>query len=247
MEENKKTALVTGGTRGIGLAIVRQLANEGYDVVFTFSSSEEKAKAIVDELSGNGPSVFSIKADAASFEDTEKVVNYAIEKLGNVGVLVNNAGITKDALLLRMTEEDFDKVIATNLKGVFNYSKLISKHMMKNKYGKVINISSVVGITGNPGQVNYVASKAGVIGFTKSMAKEFGTKNITVNAVAPGFIESDMTSKMNEKAIDAMLGMIPLKRAGKPEDVAKVVSFLASNAANYITGQVIKVDGGMVM
>ena len=215
MEEVRKKVLVTGGTRGIGLAIVQKFVAENCDVVFTYSSSEERANAIVSELSANGTNIFAIKADAGSFDDAVKVLGFTFEKLGGIDVLVNNAGITKDTLLLRMTEADFDYVINTNLKGVFNYSKAALKFMLKKKAGKIINISSVVGIIGNPGQANYVASKAGVIGFTKSMAKEYGSKNITVNAIAPGFIESDMTAKMPEKAIEAMLGMIPLKRAGK--------------------------------
>jgi 3-oxoacyl-[acyl-carrier protein] reductase len=247
MKLQNKKALVTGGTRGIGKAIVLELAKNGCDVVFTYQSSDDAAKLVENEAAAFGIKAFSFKANASSFSEAEKTVSFTLEKLGGLDILVNNAGITKDNLLLRMTEEDFDKVISANLKSVFNYTKAVVKPMMSQRFGRIINISSVVGIIGNPGQANYVASKAGVIGFTKSTAKEFASRNITVNAVAPGFISTDMTGSLNDKQKEAILSVVPLKRIGTPEDVAKVVSFLASPDADYLTGQVISVDGGMAM
>ena len=242
-----KRAIVTGGTRGIGRAIVKALAAEGCDVVFTYMSSEEAAKSLESETSAGGTKVLGIQADASSFTDAEKTVNFALENIGGLDILVNNAGITRDNLLLRMNEDDFDKVIAANLKSVFNYTKLSIKSMMGQRYGKIINITSVVALIGNPGQANYVASKAGVIGFTKSSAKELASRSITVNAIAPGFIATDMTDKLNDKQKEAILTQIPLKKIGSAEDVAGAVVFLASHEADYITGQVISVDGGMAM
>jgi 3-oxoacyl-[acyl-carrier protein] reductase len=242
-----KVAIVTGGSRGIGRAIVLQLASEGAKVVFTYQSSEQVANELTEEVKKNGGEAFCIKADASSFEEAQKVVNFALEKFGSLSILVNNAGATKDNLLLRMSESDFDAVIDTNLKSVFNYTKAILKPFLGQRFGKIINISSVVGITGNSGQANYVAAKAGVIGLTKSNAKELASRNINVNAIAPGFIETDMTSKLNDQQKDAILINVPLKKMGKPEDVAKLVSFLSSSDSDYITGQVITVDGGMVM
>ncbi|PKL81844.1 MAG: 3-oxoacyl-[acyl-carrier-protein] reductase [Ignavibacteriae bacterium HGW-Ignavibacteriae-3] len=242
-----KRAIVTGGTRGIGRAIVSELANNGCSVVFTYFSSEDSAKNLEKELSTETVKVLGFKADASSFSAAEETVKYALDKLGGVDILVNNAGITKDTLLLRMSESDFDSVINSNLKSVFNYTKAILKPMLGQRFGKIINISSVVGIIGNAGQANYVASKAGVIGFTKSNAKELSSRNINVNAVAPGFIETDMTDKLNEQQKEAILANVPLKRLGKPEDVAKAVLFLSSADSDYITGQVLTVDGGMVM
>lgn len=247
MNLKDKRAIVTGGTRGIGKAIVLELAGRGCNVVFTYHSSEEAAKQVEEEASKSGVKVLSIKANAAQFTEAEKSINFALENLGGLDILVNNAGITKDNLLLRMSEEDFDSVISANLKSVFNYTKAAVKPMMSQRYGRIINISSVVGIIGNPGQANYVASKAGVIGFTKSTAKELASRNITVNAIAPGFITSDMTEKLNEKQREAILNMIPLKKIGTGQNVAHAVSFLASGLAEYITGQVISVDGGMAM
>lgn len=242
-----KRALVTGGSRGIGKAIVLRLASQGCNVVFTYSSSEQSAKE-VEALSTNyGVKILSYKADASSYEQAEKSVTFTLENLGGLDILVNNAGITKDNLLLRMTEGDFDSVINANLKSVFNYTKSVLKTMMGQRYGKIINITSVVALIGNPGQANYVASKAGVIGFTKSAAKELASRNIMINAVAPGYISTDMTGQLNEKQKEAILSMVPLKRMGLPEDVAKVVSFLSSLDSDYITGQVISVDGGMAM
>ncbi len=242
-----KKAIVTGGTRGIGRAIVLALASEGSDVVFTYVSSADAAKSLEIEAAAYGVKVHGIQADAALFSDAEKTVNFALEKIGGLDILVNNAGITRDNLLLRMGEEDFDKVIAANLKSVFNYTKLSIKSMMGQRYGKIINITSVVALIGNPGQANYVASKAGVIGFTKSTARELASRNITANAVAPGFIATDMTHKLNEKQKEGILSQIPLKKIGGAQDVANTVVFLASHDADYITGQVISVDGGMAM
>jgi len=242
-----KKALVTGAARGIGKAIVLDLAKNGCDVVFTYARSVEAAKALEAEGEKYGVKILSIQADASNFTEAEKSVKFVLENLGGLDILVNNAGITKDGLLIRMSEEDFDKVIAANLKSVYNYTKLAFKPMMSQKHGKIINIASVVGIIGNPGQANYVASKAGVIGFTKAAAKEFAGRNVTVNAVAPGFIASDMTDKLSDQQKDGILAQIPLKKIGTTEDVAGVVSFLASSAADYMTGQVICIDGGMAM
>jgi len=242
-----KCAIVTGGSRGIGKAIVYELAAKGCNVVFTYYNSSEAAEKIEAEAGKFGVKIFGFQADAASFSKAEITVNFTLEKLGGLDILVNNAGITKDNLLLRMSEEDFDKVISANLKSVFNYTKASVKHMLGRRYGKIINVSSVVALIGNPGQANYVASKAGVIGFTKSAAKELASRNINVNAVAPGYISTDMTEKLNEKQKEAIINMIPVKRIGTPEDVAKVVAFLASSDSDYLTGQVIPVDGGMAM
>lgn len=242
-----KNAIVTGGTRGIGKAIVLDLASKGCNVVFTFNSSEEAAREVEGLAEKYGVKLFSFKANAAKMEEAGNTVEFAIEKLGGVDILVNNAGITKDNLLLRMNENDFDDVIQANLRSVFNYTKAVLRPMMKQRHGKIVNITSVVGIIGNPGQANYVASKAGVIGITKSNAKELSSRNITVNAVAPGFVETDMTDKLNDKQKEAILNQVPLKRMAKPEDIAKSVSFLCSSDADYITGQVLSVDGGMAM
>jgi 3-oxoacyl-[acyl-carrier protein] reductase len=242
-----KVALVTGGSRGIGYAIVEALASAGAKVVFTYVSSEERAKQMEAEFATKNQTVFSFRASAESFAEAEACYNFVLEKFQRLDILVNNAGITHDSLLMRMTEEVFDKVINANLKSVFNYSKLAMKPMMAQRAGRIINISSVVGINGNPGQANYVASKAGVIGFTKSIAKEVASRNITVNAIAPGFIGTDMTNKLNDKQKEAIISQIPLKRIGAPEDVANAVLFLASDMAKYITGQTLVVDGGLLM
>ena len=247
MKLKDKRAIVTGGSRGIGKAIVYELASNGCNVVFTYHSSSEAAKKVEEEAGKFGVKILGVQADAASFSEAEKTVNFTLEKLGGLDILVNNAGITKDNLLLRMSEDDFDKVIAANLKSVFNYTKASVKPMVSQHYGKIINLSSVVALIGNPGQANYVASKAGVIGFTKSAAKEFASRNINVNAVAPGYISTDMTVKLNDKQKEAIVNLIPFKRIGTPEDVAKVVAFLASSDSDYLTGQVIPVDGGMAM
>ncbi len=247
MKLEGKKAIVTGGTRGIGKAIVEQLVINGCNVVFTYHSSEESAKALENDLRKYQRKVFGIKADAAKFSEAEEAVKFTLENIKGLDILVNNAGITKDNLLLRMSEDDFDAVINANLKSVYNYTKASLRTMIGQKAGKIINITSVVGIIGNAGQANYVASKAGVIGFTKSTAKELASRNINVNAIAPGFISTDMTNKLNDKQREAILTQVPLKKLGTPEDVAKVAIFLASSDADYITGQVISVDGGMVM
>lgn len=254
MDNDKiKKAIVTGGSRGIGKAIVKELAARNCgsilisDISFPNDDSVACAAEIQKEINNPNVKIYAFKADATSFINAQATIDYAIEKMGGVDVLVNNAGITRDSLLLRMTEEDFDKVINVNLKSVFNYSKAILKQMISQKFGRIVNIASVVGVIGNAGQTNYSASKAGVIGFTKSLAKEVASRNINVNAVAPGFIETDMTHKLNEAQREALAKNIPMGRLGKPEDVAKVVGFLCSSDADYITGQVINIDGGMVM
>ncbi len=244
--ENKR-AIVTGGTRGIGKAIVLELASLGCNVVFTYNSSSEAAAKIEGISAEYGVKMFGIQADASLFSEAEKTINFVLEKLGGLDILVNNAGITRDNLLLRMKEEDFDQVIAANLKSVFNYSKHAVKPMMSQKYGKIINISSVVALIGNAGQANYVASKAGVIGLTKSLAREFASRNITVNAIAPGYVSTDMTNKLNDKQKEALLAQIPLRKIASPEDIAKTAAFLSSSDADYITGQVLTVDGGLTM
>jgi len=253
MNGKSKRAIVTGGTRGIGRAIVKELAAKSCcgvlfsDVAFIYNNCDECAEELEREVGAFDTKIYGFKADATSLEDAEKTVNQAIDKLGGVDILVNNAGITRDNLLLRMPEKDFDDVIAANLKSVFNYTKAVIKPMIQQRYGRIVNIASVVGLIGNPGQANYAASKAGVIGFTKAMARELASRNITVNAVAPGYIETNMTLKLDEKQREALLRNIPLGRMGKPEDIARVVGFLCSPEADYITGQIIAVDGGMTM
>lgn len=248
-----KRAIVTGGTRGIGRAVVKELAAKSCcgvlfsDVAFIYNSCDECAEELQQEIDNPATKIFGFKADATSYDQAEATVNEAIQKLGGVDILINNAGITRDNLLLRMSEKDFDDVINVNLKSVFNYTKAVLKYMIKQRYGRIVNIASVVGLMGNAGQSNYAASKAGVIGFTKSMARELASRNITVNAVAPGYIQTDMTEKLTEEQKNALTTMIPLGRMGRPEDVAKVVGFLCSPEADYITGQVIAVDGGMTM
>ena len=242
-----KCAVVTGAAKGIGKAIALKLASSGVNIVLNYRSSEDKAIETEKEILSLGVEVLRIKGDISKPNDVENLIDCAKNKFGKIDIMVNNAGITKDTLLLRMKEEDFDSVINVNLKGVFNCLKAITPVMVKQKEGKIINLSSVVGLVGNAGQVNYAASKAGVIGMTKSLAKEIGSRGITVNAVAPGFIETDMTNVLGDKFKEEAKKSIPLKRLGKAEDVAEVVAFLASDSANYITGQVIHVDGGMVM
>jgi len=251
MAELKKV-LVTGGARGIGHAIVNEFLESSImdfksDVAFVYNNSEEIANKFVSEMSEKGARVFAIKCDVSSFEQTQNAVKEAITKLGGLDILINNAGITKDNLLLRMSEEEFDRVISVNLKSVYNFSKAVLKPMIQQKWGRIVNITSIVGLIGNAGQANYAASKSGMIGFTKSLAKEIASRGITVNAIAPGFIETEMTHKLNEKQREVLLNNIPLKRLGRPEDIAKAVRFLCSENASYITGQVISVDGGMTM
>lgn len=242
-----KVAIVTGGTRGIGRAIALKLADQGANIVINYRNSDKEAEELKAILEEKGVKVLTVKCDISNFEDSKNLMNKCKEVFGKIDILVNNAGITKDTLIMRMKEEDFDNVIDVNLKGTFNCAKHASAIMLKQRFGKIINMTSVVGIAGNAGQVNYAASKAGVIGLTKSLAKELGSRGITVNAVAPGFINTDMTASLSEKVKEEASKNIPLKRLGDPEDVANLVGFLASDAANYITGQVINVDGGMVM
>lgn len=242
-----KVAIVTGGTRGIGRAIALKLADHGANIVINYRNSDKEAEELKGILEGKGVKVLTVKCDISNFEDSKNLMDKCKEVFGKIDILVNNAGITKDTLIMRMKEEDFDNVIDVNLKGTFNCAKHASAIMLKQRFGKIINMTSVVGIAGNAGQVNYASSKAGVIGLTKSLAKELGSRGITVNAVAPGFINTDMTASLSEKVKEEASKNIPLKRLGDPEDVANLVGFLASDAANYITGQVINVDGGMVM
>ncbi len=242
-----KNVVVTGGSRGIGRAIAIEFGKKGANVVINYVSSDAEAEKVAEEIKSLGGDAILVKGDISSFEEGKKLIDETVKVFGTIDILINNAGITKDGLIMRMKEEHFDKVIDINLKGVFNTCKSAVSHMLKQRSGKIINISSVVGVVGNAGQANYAASKAGVIGLTKSIAKEVGARGITVNAVAPGFIKSDMTDVLSEKVKDGMLGLIPLNRFGNVEDVARTVVFLASEGGDYITGQVINVDGGMVM
>ena len=242
-----KTALITGGTRGIGRQIAITLAKAGYDIAINYRTENEDLKITQKEIEENDVKFFAVQGDVSNFEDCERFVKEIIEEYSKIDVLVNNAGITRDTLLLRMKKEDFESVIDVNLVGTFNVTKNVISHMMKARSGRIINISSVVGISGNAGQTNYSASKAGIIGFTKSLAKEVSSRNILVNAVAPGFIESDMTNVLKDEVKEEIAKNIPLKRIGKPEDVSNVVKFLASDDSSYITGQVINVDGGMLI
>lgn len=241
-----KNVIVTGASRGIGKGIAQVFANHGANVAFTFSSSEGPALELEKELRGLGVKSKAYKSNAASFEEAEQLVASVLEDFGGVDVLINNAGITKDNLLIRMGEEDFDKVIEVNLKSVFNMTKAVQRTLLKQRSGSIINMSSVVGVKGNAGQTNYAASKAGMIGFTKSVALELGSRNIRCNAIAPGFIETEMTDKLDEKTVQGWRDAIPLKRGGTPEDVANACLFLASDLSAYVTGQVVNVDGGML-
>lgn len=242
-----KCAVITGATRGIGRAIAKKYASLGANIVINYRNSDSEAKILEEELKRLGVEVLVIKADISNFNEAQNLINSAKERFGAVDILVNNAGITKDGLVMRMKEEDFDSVIQVNLKGVFNCLRSVSPIMIRQKSGKIINMSSVVGIVGNAGQINYCAAKAGVIGMTKSLAKELGGRGINVNAIAPGFIKTDMTDKLSDKNKEVIMENIPLKRIGVVEDIAEVAAFLASEAASYITGQVISVDGGMSM
>ena len=246
MGENK-VVLVTGAARGIGREIAMQFAKSGYDVSVNYRTKTDELDELKNEIEKNGVKCALVQGDVAKFEEAESMVNETVEKLGKIDVLVNNAGITKDGLLMRMSKEDFENVIDINLVGTFNVTRNVIPLMVKQKSGRIISISSVVGVAGNAGQTNYSASKAGIIGFTKSLAKEVASRNILVNAVAPGFIATDMTSVLSDQVKENINNQIPLKKMGSAEDVAKVVKFLASDDSSYITGQVINVDGGMIM
>ena len=242
-----KTAVVTGGSRGIGRAICIELAKQGANIVVNYSGSEDKAKQVVLEIEALGAKAIAIQANVADSVAVDAMMKQAVETFGSLDILVNNAGITRDNLLMRMKEQEWDDVIDTNLKGVFLCTKAVTRQMMKQRAGRIINISSIVGVAGNPGQANYVAAKAGVIGLTKTCAQELASRNILVNAIAPGFITTEMTDSLPEEIKEAMLKQIPLAKLGQPEDVAKAVVFFASDQANYITGQTLHIDGGLVM
>lgn len=242
-----KCAVITGASRGIGKCIATKFAKEGANVVINYRNNEEEALKVKQELEDLGSQVLVVKADVSELEQAENLIKEAKKEFGRVDILVNNAGITKDNLIIRMKAEDFDSVIKTNLKGAFNCLKAVTPIMLKQKYGKIVNMASVVGVVGNPGQVNYCASKAGLIGMTKSLAKEIGSRNITVNAIAPGFIDTDMTKILSDDQKKKILSQIPLNKFGNVEDIANVALFLGSENSNYITGQVIHVDGGMAM
>ena len=242
-----KTALVTGGSRGIGRAIAIALADEGANVAFTFKSAIEAAEKVKGEIESRGRKALAIQSDAKDINGAQQVVDRVVKDLQRIDILVNNAGITKDTLLMRMSEQDWDDVLDTNLKSAFNFSKAVCRPMMSQREGKIINISSISGVIGNAGQVNYSSAKAGMIGMTKSLAKELASRNIQVNAIAPGFVDTDMTVKLTPQQREALLSIIPMKRTAKPEEIANVVVFLASPASSYMTGQVLCVDGGIVM
>ena len=241
-----KTAIVTGATRGIGKGVALKLAEQGANIAFTYVSSSEKALALENELHGYGVKAKAYKSDASLKKDSEELIKDVIENFDSIDVLVNNAGITKDNLLMRMNEEDFDRVLEVNLKSIFNMTKAVQRTMLKQRFGSIVNMTSVVGVKGNAGQSNYAASKAGVIGFTKSIALELGSRNIRCNAIAPGFIETEMTENLGEEVIKSWRNSIPLKRGGTPEDVANTTLFLASALSAYITGQTLHVCGGML-
>jgi 3-oxoacyl-[acyl-carrier protein] reductase len=242
-----KSAIVTGASRGIGREIALLLAKEGARVAVNYSGSKDKADEVVQLITAAGGEAFSIQADVSDADSVKKMVDQTVETFGSIDMLVNNAGITKDNLLMRMKEDEWDDVMSINLKGVFLCTKGVTRQMMRQRAGKIVNVASIVGVSGNPGQANYVAAKAGVIGFTKTAAQELASRNINVNAVAPGFITTDMTDALSEEVKNQMLAMIPLGKLGNPEDVAKTVMFLLSDDAAYITGQTIHIDGGMVM
>ncbi|PUB18145.1 3-oxoacyl-[acyl-carrier-protein] reductase [Paenisporosarcina sp. OV554] len=242
-----KTAIVTGASRGIGAEIAKYLAKEGARIAVNYSGSQSKAEEVVNEITANGGEAFAIQASVSDVESVSAMISETMNRFGSIDILVNNAGITRDNLLMRMKENEWDDVINTNLKGVFLCTKAVTRQMMKQRSGRIINISSVVGVSGNAGQANYVAAKAGVIGLTKTTAKELASRNINVNAIAPGFITTEMTDELSEEVKNQMLTQIPLAKLGSPEDVAKAVVFLASEDSNYITGQTLHVNGGMVM
>lgn len=244
---NKKTVLITGGSRGIGKEIALKYAKNNFNIIINYISEKTKVEELTKEFNDIGVESLILKADVSKQEEVTNLINKAIERFSKIDVLVNNAGITKDKLLMRMSEEDFEKVIEINLKGTFLVTKAVTTYMMKQRYGNIINISSVVGVVGNAGQCNYSASKAGIIGFTKSIAKELSSRNIRVNAVAPGFIQTDMTEVLPESIKENIHSQIPLKRMGTAKEVANVIYFLGTEESSYITGQVINIDGGMVM
>ncbi|MCM3722235.1 3-oxoacyl-[acyl-carrier-protein] reductase [Solibacillus sp. FSL R5-0691] len=242
-----KCAVVTGASRGIGRAIALQLASEGAKVVVNYSGSEQKAQEVVEEIKANGGEAIAVQANVADADSVQNLMKSALDTYGSIDILVNNAGITRDNLLMRMKDDEWDDVINTNLKGVFLCTKAVTRQMMKQRAGRIINISSIVGVAGNAGQANYVAAKAGVIGLTKTTAQELASRNILVNAIAPGFITTEMTEGLPEDLKEGMLKQIPLAKLGQPEDIAKAVVFFASDSSNYITGQTLQIDGGMVM
>lgn len=247
MNVNNKCVLVTGASRGIGKAIATEFAKNGARVAFTYLSSVEKGQALEQELSQFGTQCKGYRSDASDYASAENLINQVVEDFGGLDIVINNAGVTRDTLLMRMSEEQWDEVLRINLKSVFNLTKAATKPMMRAKSGSIINISSVVGLMGNAGQANYSASKAGMIGFTKSIAKELGSRNIRCNAIAPGFIETEMTGELNDEQLKEWTKSIPLKRAGQGQDIANACLFLGSDASSYITGQVLVVDGGMLM
>ncbi|QPJ85496.1 3-oxoacyl-[acyl-carrier-protein] reductase [Sarcina sp. JB2] len=242
-----KNAIITGASRGIGREIALTLAENGANIVINYRNYNNEIEALVKDIEAKGVKIVTVKCDVSNFEEVENLISEAKEKLGSIDILVNNAGITKDGLLMRMKQEDFESVLDVNLKGVFNTTKLITPIMMKQRAGKIINISSVVGLVGNAGQCNYAASKAGVIGFSKSIARELAPRGVNINVVAPGYIDTDMTNGLSDKVKESILQTIPMKKMGSTKDVANLVLFLSSSLSDYITGQVINVDGGMVM
>lgn len=247
MRLDNKTAVITGGSRGIGKEVALHLASLGADIAISYNSNADAANKVIEEIRSMGRKAIAMKADVGKKEQVEEFVGEVLEQYGNIDILVNNAGITRDNLLLRMKEEEWDEVLNKNLKGVFLMTKRVLRKMIKNKRGKIINITSIVGVIGNAGQANYSASKAGLIGFTKSVAKEVAVRGIQVNAIAPGFIETEMTDVLPENIKDELINAIPSRKLGKPEDIAYLVGYLSSELSNYITGQIIHVDGGMYM
>ncbi len=241
-----KVALITGATRGIGRAVATRFAEEGAKVAFTYRSSEDKAKSLEQELKDKGVEAKGYASDAAKFEEAENLIDQVLKDMEKIDVVVNNAGITRDNLLLRISEDDWDQVMDTNLKSVFNITKAVQKHLLKQRRGSIINMSSVVGVQGNAGQSNYAASKAGILGFTRSVALELGSRGVRCNAIAPGFIETEMTEELDEETLNGWREAIPLKRGGKPEDVAEMAVFLGSDRSSYVTGQTMHVCGGML-